>query len=55
MIWYRFQIDKEMTDKRSSNKNTDSTSKKAKKASSFKLFTKIIILELYVSLTNMYC
>ena len=33
MIWYRFQIDKEMFDKRSSNKNTVNTSRKAKKAS----------------------
>ena len=34
MIWYMFEIDKEMTDKRSSNKNTDNTSRKEKKASS---------------------
>ena len=33
MIWYRFHIDKEMTDKRSSNKNTDNTSRKVKKES----------------------
>ena len=44
MIWYRFQIDKEITDKRSSNKNTDNTSRKEKEA-----------ISLYVSLTNMYC
>ena len=31
MIWYRFHIDKEMDDKRSSNKNTDNTLRKAKK------------------------
>ena len=35
MIWYRFDIDKEMADKRSSNKNTDNTSRKEKKESSF--------------------
>ena len=34
MIWYKFHIDKEMTDKRSSNKNTDNTSRKEKNASS---------------------
>ena len=34
MVWYMFHIYKEMDDKRSSNKNTDSTSRKAKKASS---------------------
>ena len=34
MICYMFHIDKEMTSKRSSNKNTDNTSKKARKASS---------------------
>ena len=32
MMWYRFQIDKEMTEKRSSNKNIDNTSRKEKKA-----------------------
>ena len=55
MIWYRFQIDKEMTDKRSSNKNTDNTSRKEKRKVICKLVTKIINFELYVSLTNMYC
>ena len=35
MIWYRFEIDKEMTDKRSSNKNTDNTSRKEKKGKFF--------------------
>ena len=40
MIWYMFEIDKEMTDKRSSNKNTDNTSIKAKKASSLKIIYK---------------
>ena len=44
-----------MTDKRSRNKNTDSTSRKEKRQVIGKLFTKIIIFELYVSLTNMYC
>ena len=34
MTWYRFHIDKEMADKRSSNKTTDNTSRKGKKASS---------------------
>ena len=34
MIWYKFHIDKEMAEKRSSNKNTDNTSRKAKMASS---------------------
>ena len=55
MIWYRFHIDKEMASKRSSNKNTDNTSRKEKKGKLFcKLFTKNTIFELYVSLTNMY-
>ena len=31
MVWYKFHIDKEMADKRSSKQNTDSTSKKKKK------------------------
>ena len=31
MVWYKFHSDKEMADKRSSNKNTDNTSRKAKK------------------------
>ena len=44
-----------MVDKRSSNKNTDNTSRKAKRQVLYKLFTKIIIFELYVSLNNMYC
>ena len=34
MVWYRFHIDKEMADKRTSNKNTDNTSRKETKASS---------------------
>ena len=34
MVWYRFHIDKEMADKRSSNKNTDRTSRKERKVSS---------------------
>ena len=34
MIWYRFQIDKEMVNKRSNNKNTVNTTRKAKNASS---------------------
>ena len=34
MIWYMFQIDKEMTNKRSSKKNAVNTSRKEKKASS---------------------
>ena len=55
MICYRFQIDKEMTDKISSNKNTVNASRKAKNASSLWIFYKKIIFELYVSLTNMYC
>ena len=55
MIWYRFHIDKEMADKRSSNKNTDNTPRKEKMKVLCKLFTKNIIFELYVSLTNMYC
>ena len=55
MIWYRFHIDKEMADKRSSNKNTNNTSRKAKRQVLCKFFIKNIIFELYVSLTNMYC
>ena len=55
MIWYRFHIDKEMTNKRSSNKNTDNTSRKEKRQVLCKFFIKNIIFELYVSLTNMYC
>ena len=55
MIWYRFQIDKAMTDKRSSNKNTDNASRKEKRKVLCKFFTKNIIFELYVSLTNMCC
>ena len=35
MIWYKFHIDKEMTDKRSSSKNTDNTSRKEKKGKFF--------------------
>ena len=35
MIWYKFHIDKEMVDKRSSNKNIDSTSRKEKKKGEF--------------------
>lgn len=34
MIWDGFHIDKEMVDKRSSNKNNDNTSIKLKKGSS---------------------
>ena len=34
MVWYRFNINKEMADKKSSNKNTDSTFRKEKKESS---------------------
>ena len=34
MIWYKFHIDKEMVDKKSSNKNTDNTSSKEKSESS---------------------
>ena len=34
MVWYMFHIDKEMAKKRSSNKNTDNTSRKEKKPSS---------------------
>ena len=34
MIWYMLYVDKEMAEKRSSNKNTDNTSRKTKKASS---------------------
>ena len=55
MIWYRFHIDKEMTERRSSNKNTNNTSRKAKRQVLCKFFKKNIIFELYVSLTNMYC
>ena len=55
MIWYRFEIHKEMTDNRSSNKNIDNTSRKEKRQVLCKFFTKNIIFELYVSLTNMYC
>ena len=55
MVWYMFHIHKKMADKRSSNKNTDNTSRKAKRKVLFKFFTKNIIFELYVSLTNMYC
>ena len=55
MIWYRFHIEKEITNKRSSNKNTDNTSRKAKRQVICKFFIKNIIFELYVSLTNMYC
>ena len=44
-----------MTDKRSSNKNTDSTLRKQERQVLCKLFTKNIIFELYVSSTNMYC
>ena len=45
-----------MTDKRSSNKNTENTSRKEKKKQVLcKFFTKNIIFELYVILTNMYC
>ena len=54
MIWYRFHIDKEIADKRSSNKNTDNTLRKGKKESSLQIFYKKNIFELYVSLTNMY-
>ena len=43
-----------MADKRSSNINTDSTSRKEKRQVFCKFFTKNIIFELYVSLTNMY-
>ena len=35
MIWYMFHIDKEMADKRLSNKNTDNTSRKTKKGKFF--------------------
>ena len=55
MIWYRFQIDKKMTNNRSNNKNIDNTSKNKKRQVLCKFFTKNIIFELYVSLTNMYC
>ena len=55
MIWYRFQIDKEISNKRSSNKNTVNTSRKTKKQVLCKFLIKNIIFELYVSLTNMYC
>ena len=44
-----------MADKSSSNKNIDSTSRKEKRQVICKFFTKTIIFELYVSLTNMYC
>ena len=55
MVWYMFHIDKEMVDKISSNKNADNTSRKGKKRQvPCNFFTKIIIFELYVSLTNMY-
>ena len=40
MIWYRFHIDKEIADKRSSNKNIDNTSRKEKKASSLQIIYK---------------
>ena len=35
MIWYLYHIDKEMADKRSSSKNTDSTSRQNKKGKFF--------------------
>ena len=31
MIWYKFEIDKEMSDKISSTKNNDNTSRKTEK------------------------
>ena len=40
MVWYKFHIDKEMADKRSSNKNTDSTLRKEKMESSLKILYK---------------
>ena len=54
MVWYKFHIGKEMADKWSSNKNTDSTLRKEKRQVLCKFFTKIIIFELYVSLPNIY-
>ena len=55
MIWYKFEIDKEMTDKRSSNKTVITHQEKKKRQVLCKLFIKNIIFELYVSLTNMHC
>ena len=54
MIWYKFQIDKEMTNSRSSNKILITHQEKKKRQVICKFFTKNIIFELYVSLTNMY-
>ena len=43
MIWYKFDIDKEMTEKRSSNKNTNNTSRKLKKGKFFVNFLQNIL------------
>ena len=48
MIWYRFQIAKEMTDKRSSKKNIDNTSIKEKKCKFFVNYLQKIIFLNYM-------
>ena len=48
MIWYRCEIDKEMNGKRSSNKNTDNTSRKAKKDKFFVNFLQQILFLNYM-------
>ena len=56
MAWYSFHIDKEMVDKRSSNKILITHQEKQKMQVLCKFFvTKNIIFEVYVILTNMYC